>query len=131
LKQPVRKSVNIQQNVVIPGPLPNPETLQKYNHILPGAADRILKMAENQQAHRHRIETIVINSRERKGLLGQVFGFFVALTAIIGGTYLLAIGKSAEGFTTMLLAVGSIVSLFLFGRKAQAKERIAKSQQIT
>jgi hypothetical protein len=27
--------------------------------------------------------------------------------------------------------VGSIVSLFLFGRKAQAKERIAKSQQIT
>lgn len=31
------------------GPLPTPEDFGKYNQILPGAADRILKMAEKQQ----------------------------------------------------------------------------------
>jgi uncharacterized membrane protein len=30
------------------GPLPPPEALAKYNDILPGAADRIITMAEHQ-----------------------------------------------------------------------------------
>lgn len=131
MKQSVRKSVNIhQQNVVIPGPIPSAEALNKYNQVLPGAADRILSMAEKQQDHRHQLEAVAVRSRERKGFLGQIFGFVVAMTAIIGGTYLLSIGKSAEGFTTMILAVGSIVSIFIFGRRSQSKERIAKSRLV-
>ncbi|MFI5089399.1 MAG: DUF2335 domain-containing protein [Terriglobales bacterium] len=30
------------------GPVPPPEALERYNQILPGAADRIMKMAESQ-----------------------------------------------------------------------------------
>lgn len=34
------------------GPLPHPEILAKYEDILPGAATRILEMAEEQANHR-------------------------------------------------------------------------------
>ena len=34
------------------GPLPHPEDLAKYEQVLPGAADRIISMAEQQAAHR-------------------------------------------------------------------------------
>ncbi len=34
------------------GPLPPPQVLGQYDEILPGAAERILRMAEKQQDHR-------------------------------------------------------------------------------
>jgi uncharacterized membrane protein len=34
------------------GPIPHPNILESYNRILPGAAERILSMAEEEQKHR-------------------------------------------------------------------------------
>ena len=34
------------------GPIPPPNVLEAYERLVPGAAERILKMAENQAAHR-------------------------------------------------------------------------------
>jgi uncharacterized membrane protein len=42
------------------GPLPLPQQLQGYEEIVPGAADRIIRMAEKQSAHRIEIESKVI-----------------------------------------------------------------------
>ncbi len=39
----------IQISKAFRGPLPLPEDFEKYNQTLPGAADRILTMAENEQ----------------------------------------------------------------------------------
>lgn len=38
------------------GPLPHPNTLQGYEQACKGAANRIIKMAENQFQHRQNIE---------------------------------------------------------------------------
>ena len=38
------------------GPLPPPEMLAQYEEILPGAAERILSMAERQAEHRQKME---------------------------------------------------------------------------
>lgn len=45
------------------GPIPDPMTLERYDQILPGAAERIIKMAEDQSTHRREIEKIVIISK--------------------------------------------------------------------
>jgi uncharacterized membrane protein len=37
-------------------PLPHPTSLQGYEALVPGSADRFLKMAESEQRHRHRME---------------------------------------------------------------------------
>jgi uncharacterized membrane protein len=38
------------------GPLPSPEILQGFESVLPGAAERIMRMAEAEQESRHNIE---------------------------------------------------------------------------
>ena len=38
------------------GPLPTPETLAAYGQAIPGAAERILSMAEDEQAHRQAMD---------------------------------------------------------------------------
>jgi uncharacterized membrane protein len=44
------------------GPLPPPEALERYNQVLPGAAERIISMAESQHAHRQELEKKVIHA---------------------------------------------------------------------
>jgi hypothetical protein len=44
------------------GPLPHPEDLAKYEQVLPGSADRIISMAEQQAEHRRNLEKSVILS---------------------------------------------------------------------
>jgi len=53
------QAVQIQQKLH-QGPLPAPEDLQRYEQMCPGAAERIIRMAETEQAHRH--------AQERKAL---------------------------------------------------------------
>ena len=66
--------------------------LAGYEEALPGAADRILKMAEAQQAHRLSIEDKVIDGNIVSERIGTVVGGMVALVAIISAMVLIAIG---------------------------------------
>lgn len=86
------------------GPLPPPEMLVRYNDALPDGADRIVKMAEDQSAHRRTMES-----------RGQIFGFTLALVAIVGGIVLIADGKSAEGLVPLVSALAVLVGLFIYG----------------
>ena len=88
------------------GPLPHPDTLRKYNDIVPDAALRILGMAEEESKHRHAIERLATeanvasqekqieiaiiqtNKTYRSDMLGQVFGVMVSLFSIGGSIYL-------------------------------------------
>jgi Predicted membrane protein (DUF2335) len=44
----------ISQSMSYSGPLPPPFMMQQYDDTLPGLADRIMKMAENEQGLRRR-----------------------------------------------------------------------------
>ena len=65
------------------GQFPHPDTIERYEAVLPGAFDRIISMAEKQQ-------TAVIESaaearqlHQRDTRRGQVLGFAVTLVAIL------------------------------------------------
>jgi len=45
-----------QTTVAYSGPIPHPNDLARYEEILPGAAERIMKMAELQAEHRRALE---------------------------------------------------------------------------
>ena len=47
------------------GPVPPPDALAKYDDIVPGAAERILQMAENEAAARIRLEENELMARIR------------------------------------------------------------------
>ena len=52
------------------GPIPHPDILVKYDSVITDGADRIMKMAENQQSHRIGIESRIINSQSNQSKLG-------------------------------------------------------------
>jgi uncharacterized membrane protein len=71
------------------GPLPPPTMFAKYDGVLPGAADRILAMAEKEQAIRKRDNGwILFNDGAR--VWGSIV---VSLALVAGGVYCGAIGE--------------------------------------
>lgn len=61
------------------GPLPQPADLEKYDQIVPGAAERILAMAEKEQADRHKESERQSHLMCALSLRGQWIGFFLAI----------------------------------------------------
>jgi uncharacterized membrane protein len=93
------------------GPIPPPDTLQRYDQIIPGAAERILTMAENETAHRHlqedqamqaniaaqqkQLDIAELQSKSvfRSDTIGQLLGFAVSLLSVGGAVYLALNGQ--------------------------------------
>lgn len=48
------------------GPLPSPEALKQYEKIYPGFAERLLIMAEHEQAHRHNSDQSLIQNQHKQ-----------------------------------------------------------------
>lgn len=70
-------------------PLPKPEELAAFEAVVPGLAERIVKMAEQNGDDRRR------NNRTIRWvtILGQVFAFIFGMTALGGGFYLVNNGQ--------------------------------------
>lgn len=115
---------------VFSGPLPPPEILQKYNEVLPGAAERILRMAESQHHHRQQLEKKVVESNTFSQMAGMVLGFVIAMTAIGGGIWLTSKGKSGAGLTSIIAALAALVGVFIYGKMQQGKELVEKQSAL-
>lgn len=113
------------------GPLPKPEDLAKYEQILPGSADRIIRMAEQQGAHRQNLERVVVESNAVVQKWGLVCAFVIAMSAISGGIWLSSKGMSGVGLTSIIGALVALVGVFIFGKSEQKKELKRKSDEIT
>jgi uncharacterized membrane protein len=112
---------------VFSGPLPPPEVLEKYNTILPGAAERILRMAEIQSEHRQGLEKRVIGSDIKRSFWGSIFAFIFGMSLIGLGAALLLMGRDISGFVSLGIAMAPIMTAFIYGSRARKKERIEKS----
>jgi hypothetical protein len=82
----------------------SPATLEQLERLHPGSAERVLKMAETQQAHRIEQERALLAARITQRQLGQ----WVAATAAVGGIV-------AAVLTAHLGGPGPLVPLALVG----------------
>jgi uncharacterized membrane protein len=112
------------------GPLPHPEALERYNQIVPGSAERIIKLAETQHDHRLEIEKSVIDSGIAAQKLGTILGFILAMTAILGGVFLIYVGKESTGITSIIAALAGLVGVFVYGKSEQKKELTTKAESV-
>lgn len=74
------RAIEIQQQEFFSGPLPPSKMLREYEEILPGSADRIISLAENEQNLRGRDNQRIIGT-ERLMVIGSIL---VSLSIIIG-----------------------------------------------
>ena len=95
---------SIQSVAVSSGPLPSPNILAEYDRQVPGAADRIIYMAEKEQQHRHEQESRVneaninaLGNENKKILRGQLMAYSIAVVGILATPILIYSGKTVEG----------------------------------
>jgi uncharacterized membrane protein len=105
------------------GPIPDPLTLEHYEMILPGAAERIMKMAENQSEHRRYLERTVIDNDVKNSRLGVWFGFLVAIITLGVGTFIILNDHEVGGTIIGGSGLAGLVGVFIYGTNSSKKER--------
>lgn len=95
--------VAFRQEVAYSGPIPPPNHFAQYENVLPGAADRILSMAEREQEDRHRS-----NKMDRKlSFIGLWLGAILTLIIIGVAVYAIFCGAVKEG----VIVLGTIIAI--------------------
>ncbi len=130
-QQPNKRIIHAQRAEVFSGPIPPPDLLEKYNNIIPNGADRILAMAEQQQAHRQFMEKTVVESDVRRSDRGLILGFIVTVLFGAGGIYLVATGHDLNGLVVIFLPLAGLVGTFVYSQKTRKEERLARSKTIS
>ncbi|MGA8151018.1 MAG: DUF2335 domain-containing protein [Terriglobales bacterium] len=104
--------------------------LIKYNEAFPGAAERIVAMAEKQSTHRESIETTVVTAGVESQTRGSWFAFIIAMTAILSGVYLIKLGKDTEGLSAIIGSLVALAGVFVYGKKKESTELKEKSNAL-
>ena len=103
------------------GWLPSPDTLQAYEAILPGLAERIVRLPEKEQAFRHQaIET----NQEREYRLktrGQTFALTSLVLLLIFSAGLLVAGHADAAAWVAVSTIVAVVGIFVTGRILDAR----------
>ena len=120
------KPTLVQQSVTFSGPLPPPEILRQFDNVVPGAAERIIKMAENQSSHRMELEKKVIESDVTRSRWGQILGFIIAILGLLVSAVVAIYGSAIAGGIIGVGTLASLVGVFMYGSKTRSKEREVK-----
>ncbi|MGB4588049.1 MAG: DUF2335 domain-containing protein [Clostridiaceae bacterium] len=118
----------LQERSEFSGPLPPPQIFEEYERICPGAADRVLSMAESQSQHRQHIEKAFIFSRNRQSMAGTYIAGIVMVSTIIASTVLLLNDKNVQGLLLFLTTAMSILGGSIYGRYETAKQSHEKKE---
>ena len=103
------------------GPIPSPEHLEGYESVLPGLADRIVSMWEQQQAHRVRMESSGLEIDRRiviadiiQSYSGTAFSFVSAMAFLIAGVWLAVNGHWKAGLPLSLGPPSILFTMFAY-----------------
>jgi uncharacterized membrane protein len=105
------------------GPIPPPGILAGYDKALPNGADRVMKMAEREQEHRHKMEDTIVGKESFEKRAGLVFAFSLSTLTLLLSAYLLIFTeKSGPGLTLFILEFAALAGAFLGARNRQERE---------
>jgi len=110
------------------GPLPHPSVLERYEGLLPGAADRIFVRFEEESKHRHEMDRQVTEAAlhrsaatSREIRLGQWLGFILSMTLVIAGAVVAVLIHDARALFLSAGGLAMIVSAFVVHRKQKQR----------
>ncbi len=102
------------------GPYPPPEAMERYERILPGAFERIIKMAENLQAAQIEQSGTVIELTDQNTRRGQWLGWTLAAFSVVGAVVALWLGSQVGAVAFLGVPIAGVCrSLIEAARKPQ------------
>ena len=105
------------------GQLPPPDILRQFDEVVPGAAERIIKMAEDQSTHRRELEKKVIDSDITRSKWGQILGFIIAISGLVVSAIVAVYGSALAGGIIGVGTLASLVGVFMYGSRTRSRER--------
>lgn len=105
------------------GPLPSPDLLEGYDKVARGSAERILRMAEEQQIHRHNLECQALQVESRNSLAGIICACVIGLATVVGGSVVAYSGGQWGGYAMAVTGLTYLAGTFIYGTRARRKER--------
>lgn len=112
----IRQAIAVQVSKSHSGPLPAPEDFAEYERHCPGGADRILRMAESAQQHQFNIDKEGLSKSFLEARIGQIFGFVLGLSGIIGGVVCILQNHAIGGTILSGASLVALVTVFVKGR---------------
>jgi uncharacterized membrane protein len=110
------------------GPLPPPALLKEFDNVVPGAAERIIRMAEQQADHRQFLEKTVITGDSKRASYGLFIGALVVLSVLGGAIFLIYEGHDWAGAAIAGLDLVALASVFVYGSISRRSERAQKAK---
>ena len=93
-----------------------------YEAVVPGMAEKIVTAFEEQGRHRRTLEDLSIREQWRLAGRGQVFAFTLGLVALgFAGTAIL-FGREVSGLIGVVVSLGTLLTVFLVGKRGQNRE---------
>jgi len=129
------KPVQLQQTVThYQGAVPHPDILAGIDKIVPGAAARLVTLAEEESHHRRNLELKAIEaniatqeqqtqiaqqqSRDvfKSDMIGQIFGFIVCLSCICAAIYLGINGHDVLAAGIAAVPTAALIKAFVLNK---------------
>lgn len=117
------------------GAIPHPEILRGFELQVPGSAARLIKQAEDESAHRRKLELMTIDANIsaqqqqldlgsqqtksvfRSDLIGQISGLIVCLLAIVAAVFLGLEGHDGLAAIIAAIPTAAIIKAFTLNKK--------------
>jgi uncharacterized membrane protein len=90
------------------GPLPPANEFAGYDQALPGAAERILALAEKETQHRHKTEDKLLSLSSR----GQIFALIVSILSLGAVGLSVYFSQPVASIAPAVIAITGLVSIF-------------------
>lgn len=120
IKEEIISRIVLQEQYA--GPLAHPRIVAGYEQHLPGSADRILTMAEEQQSHRMQQENRGQQAAIERDKRAMNRGFVLALVLMLVSALAIYLGSDLVGFGMVATSVVSLAGVFLYSHHSTRQE---------
>ena len=94
------------------GAYPPPDVIRMFDELTEHGAERILRMAEDEQRHDHKQANRLLSIEAASRILGQLLGFLLGALSITGSIWLISRGNSITGLVSLIGGLGLLAAAF-------------------
>ena len=109
--------VGIRRESIYSWPVPDPESLSRYDEISPWFANRLIIMAEKEQSHRHECTHNIIRIEEKISAKSINYSFIILFSALLLSGYLFYLDKDGAAIWTLVTTLVAGWTSFLYYNK--------------
>lgn len=102
--------------------------MAEWQRLIPDAPERLLKMVENQEAHRIASEKRALSNEIVSSYLGTASAFLIGVAAIVLAGFMASQGLGLIGLAAFITALASLAGVYLYGAKSRKDERLRKAR---